>query len=168
MHDCYSTTYPNYSKFQALRAGFREGVKMCLVQGKKPTISEFKDTVAKRNLGNLSVWHNIGCDVENGVYAILGARLGTYKTMLTDWDFTEVQWFDNYFSILEEFLDLDGIQAKEKIVDLGDILNTSLDLPMCLFDNERSKFFKQYMNKESYNRGPLVKEMDVIRKIEGW
>ena len=30
MHDCYSTTYPNASPFQAWRAGFREGVKMCL------------------------------------------------------------------------------------------------------------------------------------------
>ena len=32
MHDCYSTTYPNASAFQAWRAGFREGVKMCLEQ----------------------------------------------------------------------------------------------------------------------------------------
>ena len=30
MHDCYSVTYPNGSAFQAWRAGFREGVKMCL------------------------------------------------------------------------------------------------------------------------------------------
>ena len=30
MHDCYSTTYPNGSAYQAWRAGFREGVKMCL------------------------------------------------------------------------------------------------------------------------------------------
>jgi hypothetical protein len=30
MHDCYSTTYPNATPFQAWRAGFREGVKMCL------------------------------------------------------------------------------------------------------------------------------------------
>ena len=33
MHDCYSTTYPNSTPFQAWRAGFREGVKMCLDRG---------------------------------------------------------------------------------------------------------------------------------------
>ena len=42
MHDCYSTTYPNGSPYQAWRAGFREGVKMCLDRGAKPTLQEFE------------------------------------------------------------------------------------------------------------------------------
>jgi hypothetical protein len=45
MYDCYSTTYPNGSAFHAWRAGFREGVKMCLDRGRKPTIAEFQDRV---------------------------------------------------------------------------------------------------------------------------
>ena len=44
MHDCYSTTYPNYSPFQAWRAGFREGVKMCLVRGLRPSVNDFKES----------------------------------------------------------------------------------------------------------------------------
>ena len=43
MHDCYSNTYPNGSAFHAWRAGFREGVKMCLQRGRKPTVEEFKN-----------------------------------------------------------------------------------------------------------------------------
>ena len=50
MHDCYSTTYPNYTPFQAWRAGFREGVKMVLDKGARPDINTFKETVASRNL----------------------------------------------------------------------------------------------------------------------
>ena len=50
MYDCYSTTYPNATPFQAWRAGFREGVKMCLNRGKKPNITEFKQQVHHRNL----------------------------------------------------------------------------------------------------------------------
>ena len=42
MYDCYSTTYPNKSAFQAWRAGFREGVKMSLDQGKRISPDEFK------------------------------------------------------------------------------------------------------------------------------
>lgn len=88
MHDCYSTTYPNASPFQAWRAGFREGVKMCLNKGARPTIAEFKDRVHHRNLDHLTIWHNIGRDVENGIWAMLGARMGTYMTMITpEWDY---------------------------------------------------------------------------------
>ena len=47
----------------------------------------------KSNFDRLSVWHNIGSDVEYGDDCIAGARYGTYRTMLTDWDYTEVQNF---------------------------------------------------------------------------
>ena len=94
MHDCYSTTYPNGSAFHAWRAGFREGVKMCLNRGAKPSLIDFKDSVHKRNMDHLSIWQNVGDDVEYGNWAMFGARQGTYMTMLTDWDYTQVQWFD--------------------------------------------------------------------------
>jgi hypothetical protein len=94
MHDCWSTTYPNGSPFHAWRAGFREGVKMCLDRGRKPSAAEFKNRVHKRNLDHLTIWHNIGTDADHGEWAIAGARQGTYMTMLTNWDHTQVQNFD--------------------------------------------------------------------------
>ena len=93
MHDCYSTTFPNQTPFQAWRAGFREGVKMCLDRGAKPSLVEFKERVHSRNLDNLTIWQNIGIDVDNGAWAIAGAKQGTYKTMLANWDHTKVQDF---------------------------------------------------------------------------
>ena len=45
MNDCYSVTYPNQTPFQAWRAGFREGVKMCLDRGAKPSLQEFEQKV---------------------------------------------------------------------------------------------------------------------------
>ena len=165
MHDCYSTTYPNYTPFQAWRAGFREGVKMCLVNGRKPSVTQFKDAVASRNLNNLTIWHNIGADVENGTWAIFGARLGTYMTMLTDWDPKEVQWFDNFEKLWEEH---SVTVPSRRADDMGQLLKDKLDLPMCAFDSEQSKFFKRHYNSDKHNIGPLVREMDVIRRIEGW
>ena len=165
MYDCYSITYPNYTPFQAWRAGFREGVKMVLDRGSKPTVDELKETVASRNLNNLTIWHNIGRDVENGEWAIYGARLGTYMTMLTEWDPANVQWFDNYISLWEEHKNVDpAVDA----ANIGDSLKDKLGLPMCALDKEQSKFFKRHYNADKYNVGPLVTEMDVIRKIEGW
>ena len=165
MHDCYSTTYPNHTPFQAWRAGFREGVKMVLDRGAKPSIDDFKDRVASRNLNNLTIWHNVGADVENGLWAIYGARLGTYMTMLTDWDYKDVADFDNYPALWEKHKNATPYISSEM---LGDELAAKLGLPMCALNEEQSKFFKRHYNADKYNQGPLVKEMDVIRKIEGW
>lgn len=165
MHDCYSTTYPNHTAFQAWRAGFREGVKMCLVRGARPTVDEFRESVATRNLSNLTIWQNVGADVENGMWAIYGARLGTYLTMLTDWNCHDVQWFDNYLTLWEEYNTNDPAQAAEFY---GNSLSDKLSLPICTLNPEQSKFFKRHYNADKHNLGPLVTEMDVIRKIEGW
>jgi hypothetical protein len=165
MHDCYSTTYPNYTSFQAWRAGFREGVKMSLNRGLRPTVDEFKETVASRNLNNLTIWQNVGMDVENGEWAIMGARMGTHMTMLTDWDVHNVQWFDNYPAMWESVKDKDPLELSESY---GVELSTKLGLPMCALDSEQSKFFKRHYKADFRNLGPLVTEMEVIRKIEGW
>ena len=165
MHDCYSTTYPNHTPFQAWRAGFREGVKMCLDRGSKPSVDDFKVTVASRNLNNLKIWHNIGIDVENGIWAIYGARLGTYMVLLTDWDHTKVQWFDNYIDLWKEH---GNKNPENEIIWLGKILSEMLGLPSCTFDPEQSKFFKHQYTADKFNIGPLVTEMEVIRRIEKW
>lgn len=165
MHDCYSTTYPNFTPFQAWRAGFREGVKMCLNRGQVPSITEFKESIASRNLNNLTVWHNVGMDVSNGAWAIYGSRLGTYMTLLTDWEVVNVQWFDTLSSMWDEYKDQDPLIESEKLsVPLSD----KLGLPMCVLSAEQSKFFKRHYQADKYNLGPLVREMDVIRRQEGW
>lgn len=165
MYDCYSTTYPNYTPFQAWRAGFREGVKMCLNKGEVPSVDEFKETVASRNLNNLTIWHNVGTDTENGIWAIYGARLGTYLTLLSDWDAHNVQWFDNYPLLWEEYKARDPVYSADFF---GQALHDKLGLPICTLNPEQSKFFKRHYNADKRNLGPLVTEMEIIRQIEGW
>jgi hypothetical protein len=165
MYDCYSTTYPNYTPFQAWRAGFREGVKMVLDRGALPTVDDFKERAANRNLNNLTIWHNVGADVENGIWAIAGARLGTYMSLLTDWNYTNVMWFDNFPKLWVDYQDREPYDLAE---ELGSIIKAKLGLPICTLSPEQSKFFKRHYNADKHNLGPLVREMDVIRKIEGW
>jgi hypothetical protein len=86
-------------------------------------------------------------------------------TMLTEWDPANVQWFDNYTVLWEEHSHRDPDRESSL---LGVELNDKLGLPMCTLNSEQSKFFKRHYNADKYNIGPLVKEMDVIRKIEGW
>jgi hypothetical protein len=166
MHDCYSTTYPNGSSFHAWRAGFREGVKMCLNQGARPTVSEFRDRVHQRNLDHLTIWHNVGRDVEHGIWAIAGARMGTYMTMITpQWDHTIVQDFAELAKLWDTIKDTNPeILAGRVAEDLA----TQLDLTMTVMQAPESAFFKQHYRSNWHNQGVMVREIDVIRHQEGW
>lgn len=165
MHDCYSITYPNGSDFHAWRAGFREGVKMCLNKGAKPSLSEFQERVHHRNLDHLTIWHNVGRDVDHGIWAIAGSRMGTYMTMLTEWDHTNVQSFD----YLEELWTTVRDHEPEILANrVAEELVTQLDLPINRLEEESSKFFKHHYRSNWHNQGVMVREIDVIRKQEGW
>ena len=154
MHDCYSTTYPNATPFQAWRAGFREGVKMCLDRGTKPSLADFKQKAHSRNLDHLSVWHNVGRDVDNGEWAMLGARLGTQMTMLSKWDYTEVQWFDN---LAKKW---DSIKNQNPEPLLREYANSlrRLDLDIVELNSEQSKFFKHHYHSGFENKGIMERE----------
>jgi hypothetical protein len=165
MHDCYSTTYPNGSAFHAWRAGFREGVKMCLNKGAKPTVTDFKDRVHHRNLDHLTIWHNIGADVEHGMWALAGSRMGTYMTMLTNWDHKTVQSFD---ALEELWKTVEESEPRLLANRVAEDLHTQLDLPMSMLEAEQSIFFKRHYRSDWHNQGVTVREIDVIQRQEGW
>jgi hypothetical protein len=165
MHDCYSTTYPNGSAKHAWRAGFREGVKMCLNKGSRPTVAEFRDRVHQRNLDHLTIWHNVGADVEYGLWSIAGSRMGTYMTMLTEWDHQLVQNFDALAELWTTVADQDPELVANRIAE---DLATQLDLPMMTMFAEQSRFFKHHYRSNWHNQGVMTREIDVIRQQEGW
>jgi hypothetical protein len=104
-------------------------------------------------------------DVENGEWAIMGARMGTHMTMLTDWNPQNVQWFDNYLTMWDTVKNEDPLELSKTY---GVELSNKLGLPMNSFDADQSKFFKRHYGADKYNKGPLVKEMDEVRRIQGW
>ena len=156
MHDVWSNTYPNQSPYHAWRAGFREGVKMCLDRGAKPTLMEFQDRVSKGNLRNLSVWHNIGADAEHGAWSMLGARMGTVMTILESWDYHKVHDFDELKAVFDhEFSDL---EFDEKMLDYYGIeLYKKLGLMPLPADPAYSAFFKANALSRT-NKGIMIRE----------
>ena len=141
----YSTSIINGSPFQAFRAGFREGVKMSLDQGAK--VSNIKD-IWWQNYQRLLIWCTVGTDVENGDWAIYGAREGCYLTNCTDWDYANVrdfeyltkQWEEKYSKVTPKMLPYE-------IMGLGETLREELGLEISDMDKRSSKFFKTvYMN----------------------
>jgi len=155
MHDCYSTTYPNQTPFQAWRAGFREGVKMCLDRGRKPELNEFKERIHNRNLDHLTIWQSVGADDPNGFWSIYGARLGTYMTMLdSDFDYTLVQDFDE----LEKMWQTCQYDTVDNCTEYGNVLRRQLGLNIADLDPENSAFFKHHYRSNFANKGIMTRD----------
>jgi hypothetical protein len=127
---------------------------MCLDRGVKPSLEEFEQRVHSRNYDNLCIWQTVGADVENGFWAIYGARLGTHMTMLADWDYREVQDFDALAELWEHY----SLGEPEHCQHLGDVLRTRLGLPIVDMDPEESKFFKHHYKSNFKNQGIMTRE----------
>lgn len=136
---CYATIENNASPLQAWRGGFREGVKLSLNNGiRVSSLTELHPI----NLTRLQVWLTLGRDVPNGIWAILGARQGSYLTTCTDWDFKQVRDFDylnSYWKDNNEHLTED--QAVEECNRIGKLLDSLLG-KIEVFSPEQSEFFK--------------------------
>jgi hypothetical protein len=140
MAEAYSIVYNNASPLQAWRAGFREGVKMTLNQGLKQRILNPRQQLGKRNYQRLLMWMSVGADVDNGAWAIYGARVGCYLTNCTDWDYVQVRDFEYLNTLFDEHKDLDPIYTARRY---GDALREELNLPIADLDPAQSKFFKE-------------------------
>jgi len=183
MTNQYSVTYPNGSPRQAFRAGFREGVKMSLVQGGKPDVDNFKKVIWWGNYKRLITWCSVGADVENGLWSMYGARLGCYMTNLTDWDFINVRDFEYLNTLFKEevmprFATTSGEKCyktgftwdKDKlwseITDLGEKLRKGTGVEIAELNETQSKFYKAaYVNVPRMNKLFTEQELNDLRRI---
>jgi hypothetical protein len=136
--ECYSETIVTGSPFQAWRAGFREGVKMTLLDGVKVAPDEIEQRIWWHNIHRLRMWSTVGAHVENGLYAIHGARLGTWMTNCTDWNYVDVRDFEILKNIYEQ--NVDHSNLSNEIHDLGNNLKVKLGLDWPLLDAAQSKY----------------------------
>lgn len=161
MHDVWSITYPNQSQYHAWRAGFREGVKLCLDQGRRVTLEDFEKTW-QGNRHNLEIWCTVGRDVEFGEWAIYGARAGAFLTMFEDsWDYTEVRDFDLLKNIYDQCRSCD---AAENSRYHASTLNTRLGLSIVDLDAQQSAWYKNHV-AEYRNVDIMLPERDYTRLL---
>ena len=183
LNDTFSEVHQTASPFQAFRAGFREGVKMSLDQGVRVKPDEFIQKIWYGNYNRLQTWCNIGSDVENGLWAIYGARLGCQMAVLSDWDTNQIsdfEWFKDFFynEVAPEFegfgeklcrytkLEWDSTMLHKRICSLGRELNEDIN-EMMLFDPDPKmcKFFKKtFVNPRRW--GAMVREKQIQELLE--
>jgi hypothetical protein len=142
--DCYSDVIITGSPFQAWRAGFREGVKMTLLDGVKVQPNEIKEKIWWHNLHRLQQWATVGSHVENGIYAIYGARLGTWLANCTEWNYVEVRDFEilkaiwNQYGKPYEEANKEGLT--EAVKDLGEKIKHELGFDWPWLDESMSRY----------------------------
>jgi hypothetical protein len=176
LNNIYSDTCPNGSPFQAFRAGFREGVKMTLDRGMKAGEGSVARYVHQKNYRRLLIWASIGADVENGLWAVYGTRLGIYMANIeASFDIAKISdydWFKKYF--YEELAPTFEGNKTEKCVRTGQKWDQNLliaksgelltplqkKLGMNLADMtpEQSRFFKTVYEPPVRNVNPLMTE----------
>ena len=133
---------------------------MCLDRGAKPTVADFKESVHNRNLDHLTIWHNVGADTEHGLWAIAGARLGTFKTMLSEnWNYKDVQDFAKLDAIWDDVKHLQSLEIAEL---KANELSTQLALPMNMYNPNESRFFKHHYRSNWHNQSIMTREIDVF------
>ena len=180
MNNIYSEVYNAGSPFQAFRAGYREGVKMSLDEGKTVPIEDFKKRIWPKNYERLITWCNVGADVENGIWACYGARLGCYDVnFVEDYKLENISsfdWFKSYFEeeVLpkvaggEEKCARTGVEWNyDKLYDeslqIGDTLSEKMGMEIADPTPELGRFFKRVYTNPPRVNNPLASE-----KQTGW
>ena len=136
--ECYSETVITGSPFQAWRAGFREGVKMTLLDGVRIPADEIKERIWWHNLHRLKVWSTVGAHEENGLYAVYGARLGQWMTNCTQWNYVDVRDFEILKNIYNENVNHDNLE--HDIQDLGERIKRGMGFDYPYLDAGQSKY----------------------------
>jgi hypothetical protein len=134
----YSDSIITGSPFQAWRAGFREGVKMTLLDGVRVPPQEIKERIWWHNIHRLRMWSTVGAHEENGKYAVLGARMGTWMANCTDWDYVEVRDFEILRNIYDENVKHESVE--HDIQELGKKIKLNLGLDWPWLNAQQSKY----------------------------
>jgi hypothetical protein len=134
----YSESVINASPFQAWRAGFREGVKMTLLDGVRVPAQEIKERIWWHNIHRLRMWSTVGAHEENGKYAVLGARMGTWMTNCTNWNYVDVRDFELLKNIYEQ--NVNHTSVEEDAQDLAVKIRHQLGLDYPWLNAQQSKY----------------------------
>lgn len=127
-----STTVQNCTPYQAWRSGYREGVKMSYINGKPlANFARHWRDIWKGNLSRLCIWCTVGRDVENGIWAMLGARQGLFELAsgaIRNTDINDYLWFSNkWMNVCDDDPDLLARLYAVKLKDAYGFMVPELD-----------------------------------------
>jgi hypothetical protein len=91
------------------------------------------------------MWSTVGMHEENGKYAVLGARLGTWMTNCTDWNYVDVRDFEILRNIYDNNVNHSNVEHDAQ--DLAVKINQQLGLYWPWLDANQSKYTLDLYNE---------------------
>jgi hypothetical protein len=111
---------------------------MTLLDGVRVPPQEIKQRIWWHNIHRLRMWSTVGAHEENGEYAILGARMGTWMTNCTTWNYVDVRDFEILRTVYENNVDHSRVEQDAQM--LGVKIKQQLGLDWPWLDSKQSKY----------------------------
>jgi hypothetical protein len=145
MPEIASDVHCAQSPYQAFRAGYREAVKLSLVQNELLDWPTTRATMYPPNFSRLLVWAMVGTDVEFGQWAIYGARCGLAHVWLEQ---REPNLIRDYRWFAERWTQCASDDPIERSIILGRRLESRLGVDLPMLTPTDSRWFKQVFRDE--------------------
>lgn len=159
----FSTTHPNGSPYQAFRSGFREGCKMTLARGEQVDTHIVASAIDPMTIIRLQTWGSVGRDVPNGIWAILGTRLGVHYTNVQKRDITIVRDYQNFKEeIADEWLRLPDEGVEVMLTKLKREVFDTTGIEFFDFTTEQSAFVKKLHSSLGVISDPMLSETEML------
>jgi len=124
---------------EAWLLGFIYGVNASTINGKRADPLEF----SANTHDELTLWQNLGRDYRNGIWTILGSRMGVYMTLITPtWDFNQINDIDSLDDLFVSIKDSDPELVAGRVAE---DLVTELNLPIVMLNVNESAFLRYYL-----------------------
>lgn len=139
-----STSVNNCTPYQAWRAGYREGIKMSYIGTAPPAdfITDWRK-IFGYNLSRLHVWCTVGRDMDNGIWAMLGARQAVVDLISRNVDHVNI---NDYAWFKDRWEDVKDLDPDESARELGTLMS-SVGFYIPEMDSRQSEWFKMvYIN----------------------
>lgn len=139
----YSDVHITGSPYQAFRAGYREGVKLTRLNGRLIPICDW-DQLHPENINNVKIWSTIGSHVKNGLWALIGTRLGILENAMELVDNNEI---NDYNAIKNKFDSLNIVDKETYLINLGEEIRALTGLTLPYFNPEQSEFIRNHYER---------------------
>ncbi|MCS7316717.1 MAG: hypothetical protein NZZ41_00135 [Candidatus Dojkabacteria bacterium] len=149
MNNWYGYSVINATPYQAWRSGFRECLKFCFDNNSCKKLKNPKKEMQHENYIRMIFWMNLGRDVSNGIFSILGARSGAWELLVDHVSHDIILDYDilkNYYRERYEFLENNQEELEKYVHSLGVKLRKYFDFDIYEFNSLESEWIKKFIH----------------------
>lgn len=136
-----SSVHCNASALQAFRSGYREGIKLTLINGERAeTFAQMMGEHSPTVMSRLNVWCSVGADISNGWWAMFGARQAIFDNWVQKVPYHVINDFEGFRSAFLHYHVAKDPENQAKM--LGRMISDKIGYQIADLDPFQSAWFK--------------------------